>query len=97
MAHRAGLHHLAELIGRAGILAGRDVEAAFGSHLGERRKILRWPDRLLQKQRRGVPAGMRECDGGLAIERQFMSTISGTCCRSPAARRILQASWFRAA
>ena len=53
---------------RAGILSGRNIEPAFGSHLGERCKILRRPDRLLDEHRRSVPAGMRERDCGRAIQ-----------------------------
>ena len=53
---------------RAGVLAGRNVEPAFGSHFGERCKILRRPDRLLDEHRRSVAAGMRERDRGLAIQ-----------------------------
>ena len=69
MAYRARLHHLPELMNRAGVLAGCNVEPALGSHFGERCKILRRPDRLLDEHRRGVPAGMRERDRGLAIQR----------------------------
>src|SRR3954452_5360230 len=69
MAYRARLHHLPELMNRAGILASRNVEPAFGSHVGERGKIFRRPDRLLDEQRRSVPAGMRESDRLIAVQR----------------------------
>src|SRR5207245_3986495 len=68
VAYRARLHHLSELMNRARILAGRNVEPALGPHFGERCKILRRPDRLFEEHRRGVPARMRERDRGLAIQ-----------------------------
>jgi hypothetical protein len=69
VAYRASRHHLPELMNGAGILAGRNVEPAFGPHLGERCKIFRRPDRLLDEQRRSIAAGMREGDRGLAVQR----------------------------
>ena len=69
MADRAGLHHLAELIGGAGVLAGGDVEPALLAHLGQCREILGRPDRFFQKHRRRRLARMRKRDRLRAAER----------------------------
>src|SRR5947199_2170879 len=68
VAYRARFHHLSELMNRARILAGRNVEPALGPHFCERCKILRRPDRLLEEHRRGVPARMRGRTRGSASQ-----------------------------
>ncbi|MBA7714535.1 hypothetical protein ES703_123561 [subsurface metagenome] len=85
---RACIHHLRELIGGTRVLSGRNTEPAPGAHLRQRRKILRWPHRLFQEQRRRLAACVGKGDRRGAVHWAVHVDHQGNICADRLPRRL---------